>query len=107
MAKAVQSHMTAESHSRIANLSSTSAQGNRGQVNYSAAKAGVRGFTKTLAIELGRFGATANAVAPGFIATDMTRAAALRMNISSEDFMAGPRNISRSVASASRRTLRP
>ena len=50
----------------------TSALGNRGQANYSAAKAGLQGFTKTLAIELGKFGVTANAIAPGFIATDMT-----------------------------------
>ena len=87
MTKAVQVHMTAESYGRIVNLSSTSAQGNRGQVNYSAAKAGVQGFTKTLAIELGPFGVTANAVAPGFIATEMTRATARRMNISFEEFL--------------------
>ncbi|GAA1239325.1 3-oxoacyl-ACP reductase FabG [Oryzihumus leptocrescens] len=89
MTKAVQAHMTAEKYGRIVNLSSTSAQGNRGQVNYSAAKAGLQGFTKTLAIELGRFGVTANAVAPGFIATDMTRATADRMKVSFEDFIAG------------------
>ncbi len=88
MTRAVQAHMTAERYGRIVNLSSTSALGNRGQVNYSAAKAGMQGFTKTLAIELGRFGVTANAVAPGFIATDMTRATAERMNISFEDFLA-------------------
>jgi 3-oxoacyl-[acyl-carrier protein] reductase len=87
MTKAVQEHMTAAMYGRIINLSSTSAQGNRGQVNYSAAKAGVQGFTKTLAIELGRFGVTANAVAPGFIATDMTRATAERMRMSFEDFL--------------------
>ncbi|HEX7536090.1 MAG TPA: 3-oxoacyl-ACP reductase FabG [Dermatophilaceae bacterium] len=89
MTKAVQPHMTAAKYGRIVNLSSTSAQGNRGQVNYSAAKAGVQGFTKTLAIELGSFGVTANAVAPGFIATDMTRATAERMKISFEDFLVG------------------
>ncbi|MGZ4746478.1 MAG: 3-oxoacyl-ACP reductase FabG [Oryzihumus sp.] len=89
MTKAVQAHMTAEKYGRIVNLSSTSAQGNRGQVNYSAAKAGLQGFTKTVAIELGRFGVTANAVAPGFIATDMTRATAERMKVSFEDFIAG------------------
>jgi 3-oxoacyl-[acyl-carrier protein] reductase len=87
MTKAVQAHMTTARYGRIINLSSTSAQGNRGQVNYSAAKAGVQGFTKTLALELGRFGVTANAVAPGFIATDMTRATAARMKISFEDFL--------------------
>ena len=73
MTRAVQGHMTQERFGRIVNLSSASAQGNRGQVNYSAAKAGLQGFTKTLAIELGKFGVTANAVAPGFIQTDMTR----------------------------------
>ncbi len=88
MTKAVQPHMTAARYGRIVNLSSTSAQGNRGQVNYSAAKAGVQGFTKTLAIELGSFGVTANAVAPGFIATDMTRATAARMKISFEELLA-------------------
>jgi 3-oxoacyl-[acyl-carrier protein] reductase len=89
MTKAVQAHMTAEKFGRIVNLSSTSALGNRGQVNYSAAKAGVQGFTKTLAIELGRFGVTANAVAPGFIVTDMTRATAERMSIPFDDFLSG------------------
>ena len=89
MTKAVQAHMTVAKYGRIVNLSSTSAQGNRGQVNYSAAKAGIQGFTKTLAIELGRYGVTANAVAPGFIATEMTRQTAKRMNITFEEFLAG------------------
>ncbi len=88
MTRAVQAHMTAETFGRVVNLSSSSAQGNRGQVNYSAAKAGLQGFTKTLAIELGKFGVTANAVAPGFIQTDMTRATAERMGVSFEDFIA-------------------
>ena len=88
MTKAVQAHMTVEGYGRIVNVSSTSAQGNRGQVNYSAAKAGIQGFTKTLAIELGRYGVTANAVAPGFIASDMTRQTAERMKMSFEDFLA-------------------
>ena len=79
MTRACQTHMTAERYGRIVNLSSTSAQGNRGQVNYSAAKAGLQGFTKTLAIELGKFGVTANAIAPGFIVTDMTAATAERV----------------------------
>ena len=65
MTKACQSHMIAAKFGRIINLSSSSALGNRGQANYSAAKAGVQGFTKTLALELGKFGVTANAVAPG------------------------------------------
>jgi 3-oxoacyl-[acyl-carrier protein] reductase len=89
MTKEVQAHMSAQKYGRIVNLSSTSAQGNRGQVNYSAAKAGLQGFTKTLAIELGRFNVTANAVAPGFIATDMTRQTAERMRVSFEDFIEG------------------
>ena len=88
MTRACQAHMTTEKHVRIVNLSSSSAQGNRGQVNYSAAKAGLQGFTKTLAIELGKFGVTANAVAPGFIQTDMTRATAERLGVSFEDFIA-------------------
>ncbi|WAL69470.1 3-oxoacyl-ACP reductase FabG [Amycolatopsis cynarae] len=86
MTRAVQQHMTAQKWGRIVNLSSTSALGNRGQVNYSAAKAGMQGFTKTLAIELGRFGVTANAIAPGFIETDMTAATAERLGVPFEDF---------------------
>jgi 3-oxoacyl-[acyl-carrier protein] reductase len=73
-----QKSMVASGWGRIVNLSSTSATGNRGQANYSAAKAGLQGFTKTLAVELGPFGVTVNAIAPGFIATDMTRATAER-----------------------------
>ena len=87
MTKAVQAHMSTEKYGRIVNLSSSSAQGNRGQVNYSAAKAGLQGFTKTLAIELGRFNVTANAVAPGFIQTDMTAATAERLGVSFQDFI--------------------
>jgi 3-oxoacyl-[acyl-carrier protein] reductase len=86
MSRAVQKHMVDQHYGRIVNLSSSSALGNRGQVNYSAAKAGMQGFTKTLAIELGPFGVTANAVAPGFIVTDMTAATAARMKMSFEDF---------------------
>ena len=89
MTRAAQKHMTEQKWGRIVNLSSSSALGNRGQVNYSAAKAGMQGFTKTLAIELGKFGITANAVAPGFIATDMTAATAERMGLSFEDFQTG------------------
>jgi 3-oxoacyl-[acyl-carrier protein] reductase len=79
MARAVQKYMTEQKWGRIVNLSSTSALGNRGQANYSTAKAGLQGFTKTLAIELGKFGVTANAIAPGFIVTDMTKATAARI----------------------------
>jgi 3-oxoacyl-[acyl-carrier protein] reductase len=86
MTRAVQKHMVDQRWGRVVNLSSSSALGNRGQVNYSAAKAGMQGFTKTLAIELGPFGITANAVAPGFIATDMTAATAARVGMPFEDF---------------------
>jgi 3-oxoacyl-[acyl-carrier protein] reductase len=86
MSRAAQKHMVDQRYGRIVNLSSSSALGNRGQVNYSAAKAGLQGFTKTLAIELGPFGITANAVAPGFIVTDMTAATAARIGMSFEDF---------------------
>ncbi|MGE7437842.1 MULTISPECIES: 3-oxoacyl-ACP reductase FabG [Kitasatospora] len=86
MTRACQKHMVDAGFGRIVNLSSSSAQGNRGQANYSAAKAGLQGFTKTLAIELGKFGVTANAVAPGFIATDMTAATAARVGMEFEAF---------------------
>jgi 3-oxoacyl-[acyl-carrier protein] reductase len=89
MTRATQKYMVAAKWGRIVNLSSTSAVGNRGQVNYSAAKAGMQGFTKTLAIELGKYGVTANAIAPGFIVTDMTAATAARLGVSFEDFQAG------------------
>ncbi len=86
MSRAAQKYMTEAKWGRIINLSSTSALGNRGQANYAAAKAGLQGFTKTLAIELGKFGVTVNAVAPGFIETEMTAATAERMGVSFEDF---------------------
>jgi 3-oxoacyl-[acyl-carrier protein] reductase len=89
MTRATQKYMVAAKWGRIINLSSTSAVGNRGQVNYSAAKAGMQGLTKTLALELGKFGITANAVAPGFVVTDMTAATAARLGVSFEDFQAG------------------
>ncbi|MBA5222043.1 MULTISPECIES: 3-oxoacyl-ACP reductase FabG [Streptomyces] len=88
MSRACQKHMVDAHFGRIVNLSSSSALGNRGQVNYSAAKAGMQGFTKTLAKELGKFGVTANAVAPGFIATEMTKATADRVGMGFEDFKA-------------------
>jgi len=86
MSRATQVHMTEQRWGRIVNLSSTSALGNRGQANYAAAKAGMQGLTKTLAIELGPFGVTVNAVAPGFIVTDMTAATAARMGVGFEAF---------------------
>jgi 3-oxoacyl-[acyl-carrier protein] reductase len=88
MSRACQKHMVDAHFGRIVNLSSSSALGNRGQVNYSAAKAGLQGFTKTLAKELGKFGVTANAVAPGFIATEMTKATADRVGMGFDDFKA-------------------
>ena len=89
MTRAVQKHMIDAKWGRIVSLSSTSALGNRGQANYSTAKAGLQGFTKTVAIELGKFGVTANAIAPGFIQTEMTKSTADRMGIPFDDFIKG------------------
>ncbi|MGU3438384.1 3-oxoacyl-ACP reductase FabG [Actinomycetes bacterium M1A6_2h] len=89
MSKAASKHMVDAKWGRIVNLSSTSALGNRGQANYSAAKAGMQGFTKTLAIELGRYNVTVNAIAPGFIETEMTAATAERVGVPFEDFKKG------------------
>ena len=88
MTRACQKHMVEAGWGRIVNLSSTSALGNRGQANYATAKAGLQGFTKTLAIELGKFGVTANAVAPGFIRTEMTKATAERIGRDWEEYVA-------------------
>src|SRR5688572_3188393 len=88
MTRAAQKHMIEAKWGRIVNLSSTSALGNRGQANYATAKAGLQGFTKTLAIELGKFGVTANAIAPGFIVTDMTKATAARIGQEWEPYVA-------------------
>lgn len=85
--QAAQKYMVEQKYGRIINLSSTSALGNRGQANYATAKAGLQGFTKTLAIELGKFGITVNAVAPGFIETEMTKATAARIGVPFEDFV--------------------
>ncbi|MCT1829371.1 3-oxoacyl-ACP reductase FabG [Brevibacterium luteolum] len=87
MTKACQQHMVEQKFGRIISMSSTSALGNRGQTNYSAAKAGIQGMTKTYAIELGKFGVTANAIAPGFIETDMTKATAERVGVEFDDFV--------------------
>jgi 3-oxoacyl-[acyl-carrier protein] reductase len=86
--RAAQKHMVKARWGRIISLSSVSALGTRGQLNYSAAKAGLQGATRTLAVELGPFGITANAVAPGFIVTDMTAALAERLGSTLEDFTA-------------------
>ena len=86
MSRATQKYMVEQRFGRIINQSSSSALGNRGQDNYSTAKAGLQGLTKTLAIELGQFGVTANAIAPGFIVTDMTAATAARIGMDFEEF---------------------
>jgi 3-oxoacyl-[acyl-carrier protein] reductase len=88
MTRAAQKHMIEAQWGRIVNLSSTSALGNRGQANYATAKAGLQGFTKTIAVELGKFGVTANAIAPGFIVTDMTKATAARLGQEWEPYVA-------------------
>jgi 3-oxoacyl-[acyl-carrier protein] reductase len=94
MTRAAQIHMTQEKWGRIVNLSSTSALGNRGQANYAAAKAGLVGFTRTVALELGKFGVTANAIAPGYVETEMTQASAARQGINYEDWkLAAARDI--------------
>ena len=91
MTKAAQKHFVEQKYGKILNLSSVSALGNRGQANYSAAKMGVQGFTRTLGIELGPFGINANAIAPGFIATEMTDATAARLKMDVEEFRAAQR----------------
>ncbi|WP_369258980.1 3-oxoacyl-ACP reductase FabG [Geodermatophilus amargosae] len=88
MTRACQKYMVDATWGRVVNLSSTSALGNRGQANYATAKAGLQGFTKTLAIELGKFGVTANAIAPGFIQTEMTKATAERIGRDWEEYVA-------------------
>ena len=79
--RAAQKYMVQQKYGRIVSLSSTAALGNRGQANYSSAKAGLQGLTRTLAIELGPFGITVNAVGPGFIDTEMTRSTARRQGL--------------------------
>jgi 3-oxoacyl-[acyl-carrier protein] reductase len=86
MSRAVQKHMVAAKYGKILNLSSVSALGNRGQANYSAAKMGLQGLTRTLALELGPFGVNVNAVAPGFIVTDRTDATARRVGVEPEEY---------------------
>jgi 3-oxoacyl-[acyl-carrier protein] reductase len=86
--RAAQREMVKRNWGRIINLSSVSALGNRGQTNYATAKAGLQGMARTLAIELGRYGVTANAIAPGFIDTEMTRATAIRLGRDPEEWKA-------------------
>lgn len=88
-ARAAQRHMVPNRYGKMVFLSSTSALGNRGQTNYSTAKAGLQGMARTLAIELGPYGVNVNAVAPGFIETRMTQMTAERMGIDFEQFKQG------------------
>ncbi|WP_249011100.1 SDR family oxidoreductase [Conexibacter sp. DBS9H8] len=88
MCRETQRHMREAMWGRIVNISSTAALGNVGQVNYSAAKAGLQGLTRTLAMELGRHNITVNAVAPGFTITDMTRGTAARVGIDFDEMVA-------------------
>ena len=108
MTRAAQKHFVAQKYGKILNLSSVSALGNRGQANYSAAKMGIQGFTRTLGIELGPYGVNANAIAPGFIATEMTDATAARLGVERRGV---PRRRRRGqpghAASATPRTSRP
>lgn len=85
--KYAQKLMVKNKYGRIINLSSVSALGSRGQANYAAAKAGIQGFTKTLSIELGKYNITVNAIAPGFIITDMTKAVAERLGLTYENLI--------------------
>ena len=85
-ARAVARNMVSRKRGKMVFLSSTSALGNRGQANYSTAKAGLQGLTRTLALELGPFQINVNSVAPGFVETAMTRAVAERLHVSLEDF---------------------
>jgi 3-oxoacyl-[acyl-carrier protein] reductase len=88
-ARAAQKHMVDNKYGKMVFLSSTSALGNRGQANYSAAKAGLQGMARTLAIELGQYNVNVNTVAPGFVETRMTRATAERMGVDYEAFKLG------------------
>jgi 3-oxoacyl-[acyl-carrier protein] reductase len=85
-AQAAQAHMVEQKSGKIVLISSSSAQGNRGQTNYSAAKAGIQGMAKTLAIELGPFNVNVNCVAPGFVVTRMTAQTAERVGVEFEDY---------------------
>ncbi|HEX7740435.1 MAG TPA: glucose 1-dehydrogenase [Marmoricola sp.] len=86
MSREAQKTFVAQKYGKILNTSSVSANGNAGQANYSAAKAGIQGFTRTLALELGKFGVNVNAIAPGFIATDMTDDTARRLGMDIDEF---------------------
>ncbi|MET7855958.1 SDR family NAD(P)-dependent oxidoreductase [Streptomyces sp. NPDC005318] len=92
--RAVAPHMIAAGWGRIVTMSSISAVGDAARVDYGSAKAGLIGFTKSLALQLGRHGITANAIAPGFVVSDMTRASARRLGLGFDEFR---RNAARSI----------
>jgi 3-oxoacyl-[acyl-carrier protein] reductase len=87
--RAAQKHMVEQKYGKIVLLSSTSALGNRGQTNYSTAKAGLQGMARTLAIDLGPFNVNVNVVAPGFVETRMTKSTAERMGVDFDAFKVG------------------
>lgn len=86
--RSAQAYMVQQRYGKIVMISSRSALGNRGQTNYSAAKAGIQGMTRTMAIELGPFGINVNAVAPGFIETEMTKAISAKTGVPFEEIKA-------------------
>lgn len=83
--QAAQKYMIEQEYGKIIMTSSIVALGNKGQVNYSAAKAGLQAMARTLSLELGRFNITVNAIAPGWIETEMTKEAAERVGMTMED----------------------
>ncbi len=87
MSRAMQPFFKASAGGRIVNIASVAALGHIGQSAYSAAKAGIVGLTRSLSIEFGPLGATVNAVAPGFVLTDMTRATAERLGVEIGQFV--------------------
>jgi 3-oxoacyl-[acyl-carrier protein] reductase len=87
-ARAAQRPMVRQRSGKMVFISSIAALGNRGQANYSAAKAGIEGLGRTLAVELGRFNINVNAVAPGLVNTRMIHAAAERLGLTWDEFVA-------------------
>src|SRR5207245_8629156 len=88
-ARAAQKPMVGQKYGKMVFLSSTSALGNRGQTNYSTAKAGLQGMARTLAIELGPFNINVHTAAPGFLETRLTPATAERTGVDLETSNAG------------------
>lgn len=88
MTRAVHSYMVEAGWGRIITLSSTAAVGDRSRLHYASAKAGLQGFTKALALELGPHGITVNCVAPGFTVTQMTRGVADGLGVAFDELAA-------------------